>query len=52
VPHAAISQCISVLLECPIIHVIRLYLPDGSNVDACRKEMIEDGIEIAVPGND
>lgn len=35
--------------ECPIIHVIRLYLPDGSNVDACRKEMIEDGIAIAAP---
>jgi len=26
------------------------YLPDGSNIDVCRKEMIEDGIEIAAPG--
>ncbi|MBF2049822.1 MAG: cysteine hydrolase family protein [Leptolyngbya sp. IPPAS B-1204] len=35
--------------ERPIIHVIRLYLPDGSNVDACRKEMIENGMAIAAP---
>jgi nicotinamidase-related amidase len=34
----------------PIVHVIRLYLQDASNVDACRKEMIEDGIKIAAPG--
>jgi len=37
-------------VKCPIIHVIRLYLPDGSNVDACRKEMIENNIEIVAPG--
>jgi nicotinamidase-related amidase len=33
----------------PVIHIIRLYLPDGSNVDACRREMIEQGARIAAP---
>lgn len=36
--------------ERPIIHVIRLYLSDGSNVDACRRELIEQGTQIATPG--
>jgi nicotinamidase-related amidase len=30
----------------PIIHIVRLYLPDGSNVDLCRREMIERGTRI------
>jgi len=33
----------------PIIHIVRLYMPDGSNVDLCRKEIIEDGLRIIVP---
>jgi nicotinamidase-related amidase len=33
----------------PIIHVIRLYLTDGSNVDLCRRQVIEEGKEIAAP---
>ena len=43
------------LLECyrqyklPIIHVIRLYHADGSNVDRCRRKMIQDGLKIAAP---
>ena len=32
-----------------IIHVIRLYLRDGSNVDACRRQVIEEGKEVAAP---
>lgn len=36
--------------ERPIIHVIRLYLSDGSNVDACRRELIEQGTQIVTPG--
>lgn len=32
-----------------IIHIIRLYLRDGSNVDLCRKQIIEEGKEVAVP---
>jgi nicotinamidase-related amidase len=35
----------------PIIHVIRLYLRDGSNVDLCRKKIIEEGKEIVAPGS-
>ncbi|BBI33309.1 cysteine hydrolase family protein [Cohnella abietis] len=36
----------------PIIHVIRLYKEDGSNVDICRKELIEKGAKIAAPNTD
>ncbi len=34
----------------PIIHVVRLYLPDGSNADICRRELIESGKRIVCPG--
>lgn len=33
----------------PIIHVIRLYQQNGSNVDLCRRTMIEQGKQIAIP---
>jgi len=36
----------------PIIHVIRLYLRNGSNVDLCRRQLIEEGQEIVAPGSD
>ena len=35
----------------PVIHVVRLYLPDGSNVDICRRGLIEEGTRIVVPGS-
>ena len=35
--------------ELLIIHVIRLYLRDGSNVELCRKQLIEEGKEIVAP---
>ena len=35
----------------PVIHVVRLYLRDGSNVDLCRKKLVEEGKEIAAPGS-
>lgn len=35
----------------PIVHVVRLYREDGSNVDACRRNAIEDGLEVLVPGS-
>ena len=35
----------------PIVHVIRLYQPDGSNVDLVRRQSIEQGARIAVPGS-
>jgi nicotinamidase-related amidase len=34
----------------PIVHVVRLYRPDGSNADAVRKQAIERGARFAVPG--
>lgn len=36
----------------PIIHVIRIYLPDGSNVDLCRRQDIINGKQAAIPGTD
>jgi nicotinamidase-related amidase len=35
----------------PIVHVIRLYQSDGSNVDLVRRQSIEQGARIAVPGS-
>jgi nicotinamidase-related amidase len=35
----------------PIFHIIRLYHPDGANVDLCRKQQIEEGKEIVAPGS-
>lgn len=35
----------------PIVHVVRLYRPDGSNVDLVRRHSIEQGARIAVPGS-
>jgi len=39
-------------LRQPVIHVVRLYCADGSNVDLCRKKDIENGKQIVMPGND
>jgi nicotinamidase-related amidase len=35
----------------PIVHVIRLYRPDGSHADPVRRRSIEQGARIAVPGS-
>jgi nicotinamidase-related amidase len=35
----------------PIVHVIRLYRADGSNVDLVRRHSIEQGARVAVPGS-
>jgi nicotinamidase-related amidase len=35
----------------PIVHIVRLYLTDGSNVDLCRRAMVESGARIAAPGS-
>jgi nicotinamidase-related amidase len=35
----------------PIVHVIRLYRPDGANVDLVRRHSIEQGARIAAPGS-
>ncbi len=36
----------------PIIHVVRLYRADGTNVDLCRRADIEGGAQIVVPDSD
>jgi nicotinamidase-related amidase len=33
----------------PIIHIVRLYLPDGSNVDLCRRGLVEEGMCVIAP---
>lgn len=35
----------------PIVHIVRIYKKDGSNVDLCRKEAVEDGAEILIEGS-
>lgn len=39
-------------VQAPIIHVVRLYRADGSNVDRCRRSEIEAGASIVRPGTD
>ncbi|MGZ4274335.1 MAG: cysteine hydrolase family protein [Solirubrobacteraceae bacterium] len=34
----------------PIVHVVRLYRADGSNVDPCRRGAVEGGARILTPG--
>ncbi|HVS28741.1 MAG TPA: isochorismatase family cysteine hydrolase [Solirubrobacteraceae bacterium] len=34
----------------PIVHVVRLYVRDGSNADLCRRAAIEQGAVILAPG--
>jgi nicotinamidase-related amidase len=36
----------------PIVHVIRLYHSDGSNVDISRRRLVEQGAEIVRPGSE
>lgn len=36
----------------PVIHVVRLYLPDGSNAELCRREAIRAGARIVQPGSE
>jgi nicotinamidase-related amidase len=36
-------------LRAPIVHIVRLYQPDGSNVDLCRRALLENGAAILAP---
>ena len=54
--HAAISAMAKLATAfrergLPIVHVVRLYQPDGSNVDLVRRQSIEQGARIAAPGS-
>ncbi|WP_353182914.1 isochorismatase family cysteine hydrolase [Parapedobacter lycopersici] len=33
----------------PVIHIVRLYLPDGTNADICRRERIASGMSVVAP---
>src|SRR5258705_12889722 len=35
----------------PIVHVVRLYVPDGSNVDLCRRTTIAEGAPLVLAGS-
>ena len=35
----------------PVIHMVRLYRPDGSNVDLCRRELLEKGEKLLLVGS-
>lgn len=37
--------------DVPIFHAMRLYRPDGSNVDACRRQAVEEGLRVLMPGS-
>ena len=53
---SAVLPQMSALLSCfrglraPIVHIVRLYRPDGSNADLCRRGMLERGAPILHPG--
>jgi nicotinamidase-related amidase len=34
----------------PIVHVVRLYERDGSNVDLCRRDAVQRGLRVLAPG--
>lgn len=36
----------------PIIHIVRIYKPDGSNVDLCRRELVENGSKLVLSDSD
>jgi nicotinamidase-related amidase len=51
------ADAICRLAECfraagrPIVHIVRLYRRDGSNVDPCRRHLVERGVALLAPGS-
>lgn len=37
--------------QMPIIHIVRIYKADGSNVDLCRKGLVEEGTALVLAGS-
>ncbi len=35
----------------PIIHIVRIYKPDGSNVDLCRRDRVQQGASLVIAGS-
>ena len=50
----AIQRLTQVFREChrPIVHVVRLYQADGTNVDVCRREAVQDGARMLLTDSD
>ena len=50
----AIQRLAQVFRECnkPIVHVVRLYQADGSNVDVCRREAVQGGARVLLTDSD
>ncbi len=48
----AITTLVHVFREVrqPIFHAVRLYLRDGSNVDRCRRHLVQSGLSLVRPG--
>lgn len=38
-------------LQLPIIHIVRIHKSDGSNVDMCRRDLIEQGANLVLEGS-
>lgn len=38
-------------LGAPIIHIVRIYEPDGSNVDLCRRDRVQRGASLVIVGS-
>ena len=36
----------------PIVHILRLYLPDGSNAELCRREALSEGAQMFLAGSE
>ena len=39
------------LAGAPVFHAVRLYRPDGSNVDVFRRRAVEEGLRVLMPGS-
>jgi nicotinamidase-related amidase len=54
---SAAAEAIGRLADCfrgagrPIVHIVRLYERDGSNVDPCRRHLVEGGAAMLAPGS-
>jgi nicotinamidase-related amidase len=54
---SAAADAIGRLADCfraagrPIVHIVRLYERDGSNVDPCRRHLVERGAAMLAPGS-
>lgn len=35
-----------------IVHIVRIYKEDGSNVDICRRKSVEGGLKVLVPNSE